>query len=127
MIFPQDIERIIRDFSKPLGIKVFQKSQLIFGNTVDINILGKPILWVVKIDNRTLKTADISVTFRIRDNDRKPYIISVRKNIKQIGNFESIRVTFNKEEQLKFKNENKFIGFYIGYLLSTFDENILSV
>jgi hypothetical protein len=126
MIFPEDVERLIRDFSKPLGIKVFQISQIVSGVTDEINILGKSILWEVHIVNRTLYTAYISVIFKTNENDHRPYCISVQKPIEKEEGFESINVNFTKDEQLKFKKDTRFLGFYMSYLLSTFNANIIS-
>ena len=127
MILPCDVERIVRAFSKPLNVKVFQNSHNVSGLFDAIQIMKKPIIWNAQIENRSLNSATILMTFKTHEGDRRPYTIRVEKPIMKTENYETIQINFNEAEIAEFKKNTRMIGFYVMFLLKTFQENIQSL
>ena len=126
MILPCDVEGIIRDFSKPLKVKVFQNSHVASGVFDAIEIMNNPILWKAQIESRSLYSAKVLVTFKTHEGDRIPRMIRIERPITRLEDYETIHLNFNEAEIADFKKNTRFMGFYVVYLLKTFQVNMSS-
>ena len=127
MYMPEELGKIVQDFARPV-IKILNISQEFKGEFENVVIMNEPVQWNIEILSRSRCDANLLVTIRRNAQDRRPYLLNVKKEViverKCERQYEKIYVSFDEKDKEAFKKKYFLQGFYMRSLLSDFNMEI---